>query len=55
VAQALAKAEKQHGEKQAATLTRLAAELERDAARSSDSTRVRRLAAAVTDLASASH
>lgn len=53
VAKTLDKAEKQSGKKQAETLMKLAAELDRDVAASSDPNRVMRLAASVTELAGA--
>jgi hypothetical protein len=55
VAKALNKAEKQNGKKQAETLMKLAAELDRDVQASSDPNRVMRLSASVTELASAAH
>ena len=55
VAKTLDKAEKQSGKKQAETVMKLAAELDRDVAASSDPNRVMRLAASVTGLAGAAH
>ena len=55
VANTLDKAEKQTGKKQAETLMKLAAELNRDVAASSDPNRVMRLAASATELAGAAH
>jgi hypothetical protein len=55
VAKTLDKAEKQTGTKQAETLMKLAAELNRDVAASSDPNRVMRLAASATELAGATH
>ncbi len=51
----LDKAEKQRGKKQADTLMKLAAELDRDVQGSSDPNRVMRLSASVTELAGAAH
>lgn len=53
VAKTLKQAETQQGTKQGGTLTRLAADLERDAGRSSDPARVRLLAGVISDLAGA--
>ncbi len=53
VAKALKQAEKQSGGRRAAALTKLAAELDRDAAASSDSIGVRRLQTSVAELANA--
>ncbi|HEX9054632.1 MAG TPA: hypothetical protein VF830_06975, partial [Gemmatimonadales bacterium] len=53
VAKTLKQAETQRGTKQGGTLTRLAADVERDASRSSDPARVRRLAGVISDLAGA--